>query len=107
MTADLQFDSPPDVFPFSLCAPFLKLLCKACVLHLFETNSSACSKQIGGKTSVQRMFFRALVWQPKSKEEDSIKVVQQMRGFTLEEDSMANVIALDVLYLLLMTPGGG
>jgi hypothetical protein len=55
------------------------------------------------------MFFRALVWQPKSKEEDSIKVVQQMRGFTLEEDSMANVlqIALDVLYLLLMTPGGG
>jgi hypothetical protein len=63
----------------------------------------------GGKTNVQRMFFRALVWQPKSKEEDSIKVVHQMRGFALEEDSMANVLqrALDVLYLLLMTPGGG
>ncbi len=32
-----------------------------------------------------------------------------MKGFTLEEDSMANVlqIALDVLYLLCMTPGGG
>jgi hypothetical protein len=55
------------------------------------------------------MFFRALVWQPKSKEEDSIKGVQQMRGFTLEKDNMANVlqIALDVLYLVLMTPRGG
>ncbi len=95
---------------WSFCAKDLaSWSAQACVLHLFETNSSACSKQIGGKTNVQRMFFRALVWQPKSKEEDSIKVMQQMRGFTLEEDSMANVlqIALDVLYLLLMTPGGG
>lgn len=95
---------------WSFCAKDLaSWSAQACVLHLFETNSGACSKQIGGKTNVQRMFFRALVWQPKSKEEDSIKVVQQMRGFTLEEDSMANVLqrALDVLYLLLMTPGGG
>jgi hypothetical protein len=37
------------------------------------------------------------------------KGVQQMRGFTLEKNNMANVlqIALDVLYLVLMTPGGG
>ncbi len=56
---------------------------------------------IDAKTNVRRMFLRALVRQPNLKEGGNTKAVQEVRGFSLAEDSVANAlqVALDELDL--------